>query len=77
MTNTTLRGLALALTLVSLAGGARAQDFTTFKAHNNVSIDYTVLLPEGYSQDNAYPTAVAFASPKMWETEAGSMIDAL
>ena len=45
-----------------LATTAYAQDYSTFKARNNVSIAYTVLLPEGYDADKAYRTAVVFAA---------------
>ncbi|HMB91972.1 MAG TPA: hypothetical protein VKP65_14050 [Rhodothermales bacterium] len=52
---------------------AAAQSFKPFKAHNNITIQYAVLLPEPYDPDKAYPTAVAFAGAQMWEEEARQM----
>ena len=71
-----LRHCACTLLLFSMIGAmaTQAQEYESFKAQNRVTIEYTILLPDGYDGSNDYPTAVAFAGAAAWEKEANEMI---
>lgn len=66
---------SLILTCLAVSAGcAQAQDYTTFKARNNVSITYTVLLPEAYDAAKSYRTAVVFAAPDASRGDTDQMV---
>ena len=51
--------------------------YEAFKAYNNITIHYTVLLPEGYDANRAYPAIVAFPADEMGQADADEMTERL
>jgi len=70
-------GVVFLLLIAFISFDVSAQEYKTFNARNRVTIEYTLLLPDGYDAANDYPTAVAFAGPAAWEKEANQMIQSV
>ena len=69
--------IAFLLLIAFINSEASAQEYKNFSARNRINIEYKLLLPDGYDADIDYPTAVAFAGPAAWESEANHMIQSL
>lgn len=74
----TLRSVFLVLLAVVITTGCHAQEtatysYETFRAPNNIRIQYAVHLPEGYDATKSYPAVVAFPSDKMGRADADKM----
>lgn len=70
--------LCSTLLILALSAGCHAQDATpstyeTFRAFNNVRIQYAVHLPEGYDANQAYPAVVAFPGGDMRHAAGDAM----
>jgi len=74
--NSRMFALILALSLFGIST-THAQDFETFKARNGVSMDYTVLLPEGYDASKGYEAVLAFEDTYTDQSDAEAMIETL
>ena len=69
--------LAFVVTTGCRAQGDSGAPYQTFTAYNNIVIEYTVLLPEGFDEDRAYPAVLAFPSGAMGRADADAMTERL
>lgn len=68
-----IAALALVITIGCQAQHKTEAPYQSFKAYNNIVIDYAVYLPEEYEAHRAYPAVLAFPSGAMGRDDADAM----